>query len=117
MEIENAYIEKVSLTMADHGCLTWELQLKLQSGGGCCYGGYCIGHGYLGAKEFKGYAKGNEAIMRIMDVVGVDRWENMKGKYCRVETHGCGGIISKIGNIMEEKWFDAKTFFDEPEHQ
>ena len=109
-EILNAEITNVSLSMADHGCLTYGLTLKMGATR-CIYGGICIGKGYLGADHFEGYAKGMEALMRIMDVIGVSRWEDIKGKYCRVESEGWGTIISKIGNIIEEKWFDQREFF------
>jgi hypothetical protein len=66
---------------------------------------------YLGAKDFKGSAKGTEALMRIMDVVGVHRWEDIKGKYIRIVDPGWGGIVDKIGNIIEDKWFSQKEFF------
>ena len=47
-----------------------------------------------------------EAIMRIMDTVGCDKYENMKGKYIRVATKGCGSTVKIIGNILEDKFFD-----------
>ena len=109
-EIVNALIENVSLSMADHGVLCYYLTLKM-NGCGCSYGGRVIGKGYLGAKEFQGYKKGTEALMRIMDVVGVERWEDMKGKYVRVELPGWGGVVDRIGNIIEDKWFSQKEFF------
>ena len=46
--IENARIISADLTMEDHGCLTLYMTLE-GSGFGCVYGGYCLGHGYLGA--------------------------------------------------------------------
>ena len=111
-EIKNAKIEHVSITMADHGCLTF--YIALQGGGwGCVLGGYCIGSGYLGADKFTGSAKGLECIMRIMDAVGVERWEDMKGKYIRIVDNGLGSTISKIGHITDDKWFDIKEFFNE----
>lgn len=70
-EIENAQIESVRLTMADHGVLTSDLVLN-GHGWGVCYGGYVLGKGYLGSKDFEGYGSGMEAIMRIMDTVGVE---------------------------------------------
>jgi len=109
-EIVNALIENVSLSMEDHGVLCYYLVLKM-NGCGCSYGGRVIGKGYLGAKEFQGYEKGTEALMRIMDVVGVHRWEDIKGKYVRVELPGWGGIVDRIGNIIEDKWFSQKEFF------
>lgn len=110
--IENAQIESVSLTMADHGCLTLELGLK-GSGWGCMYGGYCLGKGYLGAKEFSGSAKGLEAIMQIMNVIGVDDLFKAKGKYVRVATKGWGSTIKIIGNVIDDLWFDYEEFFKE----
>jgi len=111
MTIENAKITSVSLSMADHGCLTFMIYLE-GSGWGVVYGGYCIGHGYLGADDFRAESgSGLEAMMRIMDVVGVDKWENLVGKYVRVKTEGWGGTVDIIGNIVEDKWFDIREFF------
>ena len=111
MEIINAKITSVTLSMADHGCLTFFITVE---GGGVVVsiGGYCIGHGYLGADQFEGAASGLECIMRIMDTVGVDRWEDLKGKYIRFVSDGWGSTIHKIGNITEDKWFDIKEFFE-----
>ena len=110
--IENALIENVDLSMADHGCLT--LAMTLQGGGwGVTYGGYCLGKGYLGADDdfFDGSAAGMEYIMRIMDTVGVEKFQDLKGKYVRVATKGWGGSVKIIGNILKDQWFDAETFF------
>ena len=46
-----------------------------------------------------------------MDVVGVSRFSEMKNKYIRVETEGWGDTIHKIGNIIEDKWFDYHEFY------
>lgn len=113
MKILNAQITNVSLTMEDYGFLTFWLILE-GDGWGCGVGGYCIGRGYLGANEFTaecGY--GLEAMMRIMDVVGVDKWEDLKGKYLRVQfpSSGWGDSVSIIGNLVKDKWFNIKDFF------
>lgn len=111
MEILNAKITSTKLTMEDHGCLTFWIVLE-GAGWGVSYGGYCIGHGYLGADEFTaGTGNGLEAMMRIMDVVGVDTWEDLIGKYVRVKNNGCGKPVDIIGNIMKDKWFNIKEFF------
>ena len=98
-EIRNAEIRNVSLSM------------------GVCYGGYVLGKGYVGSKTFEGYASGMEAIMRIMDTVGCDKYESMKGKYVRVATKGWGSTVKIIGNILEDKWFDYGSFFDDKEKE
>lgn len=117
MVIENVKITDVSLSMADHGCLTFDIAIK-GNGFGCNIGGYCIGHGYLGADEFIAEnGHGLEAMMNIMNVVGVDKWENLKGKYCRIKTDGWGSIVKVIGNVIEDKWFDIGKFFEEKQKE
>lgn len=111
-KIENAKIKSVSLSMGDHGCLTSNILLE-GAGWACYYGGYCLGHGYLGAKEFDGSPKGIISLMRIMDTVGVEKWEDLKEKYIRVATKGWGNTIKIIGNIIKDKWFDYESFFQE----
>lgn len=113
-ELLNAKITNVSLSMKDHGCLT--LSIALQGAGrGVVYGGYCLGKGYLGADDdyFNGSAKGMEAIMRIMDVVGVEALEDMKGKYVRIAIKGWSNSVKIIGNVVSDQWFDYESFFSE----
>jgi hypothetical protein len=110
MEILNAKITSTSITMADHGCLTFWVTIE-GGGWGVSIGGYKIGNGYIGADEFDGYGPGLEAMMRIMDIVGVEKWEDLKDKYIRVESNGWGERITKIGHITSNKWFDIDEFF------
>lgn len=109
---ENARITKQTISMADHGCLTFFVYLEARAWS-AGYGGYNIAHGYLGADEFSAETgNGLEAMMRIMDVVGVERWEDLVGKYvrCKVESSGMGPVI-EIGNIIKDKWFNIDEFF------
>ena len=108
--IENARITSVSLSMADHGCLTFGIIVE-GGGWGCNIGGWAIGHGYSGADYFDATGSGLVAMMKIMDVVGVEKWEDLKGKYIRVDSDGWGSTIHKIGNILKEDWFDIREFF------
>ena len=113
-ELENALIKNVDISMADHGCVT--LSIELNGGGwGCVFGGYCLGHGYLGASEFDGSGKGMESIARIMDVVGVSYFNSMKGKYVRVAVKDWCSPIKIIGNIIKDQWFDIESFFGDEE--
>ena len=114
-EIENAKVTRVDLSMADHGALCLEMVLK-GNGWECYYGGYVIGHGYLDADEFSGSDIGMEYIMRIMDTVGVSRFNDMVGKYIRVATKGWGSTVKIFGNIIKDKWFDSESFFADKEN-
>ena len=114
-KVENALIKDVSISMASHGCLTFFLYLE-GSGWSCNFGGYCIGTGYLGSGNFEAEnGKGLVAMMHIMDVVGVETWEGLKGKYCRVGHVPWGSVISKIGNVIEDRWFNIDEFFSNKE--
>ena len=111
-EILNVKITSVTISMRDHGCLTFGVTVE-GAGFGCTIGGYAIGHGYLGAEQFDATDAGLVAIMKIMDTVGVERWEDLKGQYARIKTEGWGSRITCIGNILKNKWFDLKEFFAE----
>ena len=113
MEIENCRITNVSISMADYCSLVFWVTVE-GSGWGCSLGGFKIASGMLGAKteDFKAETgNGLVAIMRIMDTVGVERWEDLVGKYCRVKADGLGSRITCIGNIIRDKWFDVGEFF------
>ena len=117
-EICNAKITNVSISMADHGCLTFQVYLD-GAGWGCGFGGYCIGNGYLGADEDDFTAESGDglvAMMRIMDVVGVEKWEDLQGKYVRCKVKGWGDGIDEIGHIMKNKWFNIREFFANRRH-
>ena len=111
-EIENGRITDVDLSMADHGVITLTLCV---SGNGCgfVYGGYALGHGYLGAEHFDSTEHALVYIMKIMDTVGVENFNGLKGKYIRFATKGWGDCITIIGNIISDKWFDTKSFFED----
>ena len=107
-EIINVKISKPRLYIEDHGCLTFDFIIN-GSGFGCCFGGYCIGK----AEDKSATGTGLSAMMHIMDVVGVRCWEDLDGKYCRVVDPGLGSSVSKIGNLINDEWFDIKKFFEE----
>ena len=108
-EIFNMRITFVDLSMGDHGCMTLSMGME-GNGYATVYGGYCLGHGYLGANEFDGSEKSMPYIMNIMNVVGVERFNDMKGKYVRVAIR-ISSPVKIIGNIIEDKWFDPESFF------
>ena len=114
-KIENAQITYADLSMEDHGCITLCMPLD-GAGWGTVYGGYCLGHGYVGSKEFDSDKNAMVYIMRIMDTVGVSRFNDLVGEYVRI-AEGPGHIVKIIGNILEDKWFDAESFFKDAESE
>lgn len=111
-EIINAQITNVSLGYEDHGILTFGLTLRF---GACSvvYGGVALDAYDKQLKERVPSSQGLKLITEIMKTVGVDKWEDLNNKYIRIEDCGLGTIVDKIGNLMEDKWFSMKEFFDQ----
>jgi hypothetical protein len=99
-EIINAKITGTMLGVEDHGIFTSFLYLEWE-GGGVGIGGYVLG-GESGLKF----------IERTLEVVGVEKWEDLEGKYVRVETEGLGRPVRGIGNILKDDWLYPKEFFN-----
>lgn len=98
-EIHNAKITGTMLGIEDHGLFTSFIYLDWE-GGGIGVGGYLLG-GESGIKF----------IEETLKVVGVGKWEDLKGRYCRVETDGWGAPARGIGNILKDEWLYPKEFF------
>ena len=110
MEIKNAKITSTMLGREDHGIMTFMIFVELD-GGSRGIGGYAIDQYNAETKGREFSPKGLEAISRILETVGVGEWEKLKGSYIRVEDNGWGERITKIGNLMKDKWFDMEEFF------
>lgn len=111
-EILNAKILNVSFGYEDHGILTFSLGLDISGGGCLSFGGYVLDDYDKEKKRRIPTAEGFECLTEIMNTVGVGKWEELKGKYIRVVSRGFGKSITTIGNIMEDKWFNIKKFFE-----
>lgn len=110
MEIRNAKITSTMLGREDHGILTFMVFVEFGCSG-CGIGGYAIDQYDRGTNKRVFSAKGLEAISKILETVGVDKWEDLPNKYIRVKDNGWGSTIDEIGNLMEEKWFNIREFF------
>ena len=105
----NAIIERTMLGYEDHGILTCFLYL-VQTGSGQGFGGYVLDD--IPKKNERGDRVGDRRssilcgfwIKRILEVVGVDKWEALVGKHIRVDGTNFG-TITGIGHIIEDKWF------------
>ena len=73
-------------------------------------GGYALD--YTKGNVIKYNKKTGELIANILNTVGVNNWEDLKGKYIRFKDNGHNQIIYEIGNIIEDKWFNIKEFFE-----
>ena len=107
--IINAKIQSTQFGICDHGIMTFFLNLEW-GGGGQGLGGYALD----GGNPRRGSGIGILAIREILETVGVENWEDLKGKLVRVKHFGWGSIRKPIiGNIMEDKWFDLEAFMRE----
>lgn len=110
--IKNAVIESASITNDDHGLLSSWLSLDYGDGGHQGFGGYVL---YL-PKDFKHHDIMSHAghwIWRIMEVAGVSKWSDLKGKTIRVQldSDGLGGKIEAIGHIVKDNFFNPSIEF------
>ena len=109
-QIENARIESTMLGSEDHGIMTCYITL-CGDGWVCSYGGFALDTYDKNLKRRVGTAEGMDALMLLMDALEVKKWEDLAGKYVRVETTGWGGEIVKIGHIIKPNWFSFREFF------
>lgn len=125
-EICNARIVDTQLGIEDHGLLTFNLRCEFRdsygkgtcSFGGCSFGSRCMN--YDGTYEYVNVKFTSELLMRVLTVVGVRNWEDIKGKLIRIRTNGrpgCAGGIEAIGNIIEDEWFCIEDFYEEKEKE
>lgn len=110
MEIKNARIRSTMLGREDHGIMTF--MIFVDAGNfGCGVGGYALDSRDRETKTRVFSAAGLEAISKVLEVVGVNTWEQLPGKYIRFKDNGLGSTIDEIGNIIDDKWFNLKEFF------
>ena len=108
MYIANATIENTMLGIEDHGIMSFSLTLTYGGGYGQGFGGYALD----GKGGEQGHAKSILCIRKIIETVGVEKWEDLRGKYIRIKKASeHAGPIEEIGNIMDEKWFNIKEFW------
>ena len=113
LEIRNGKITETFLGIEDHGIFTFMLYLDY-GGSGQGAGGYGLDTPIKVGGTFVrriGTAGGMSLIMEILSVVGVEKWEDLKGKHIRVKSDY--DKVHAIGNIIKDKWVDFKLFFEE----
>ena len=108
LEVKNAIIKSARISNDDHGLLSsW---VDLDYGGSCqAFGGFSL---YL-PKDFKhAMSQKNYAghfIWRVMEVAGVERWDQLAGKTVRVRSEH--NKVHALGHIVKDDWFDPSRDF------
>lgn len=102
----NAKITDTMLGYEDHGILTCFIFLEQESSSQG-FGGY-----RLDAPKKADSPMTNFWVTRILETVGVSKWENLIGKYIRVDGDEYGEIRG-IGHITANKWFFPKKEIQE----
>lgn len=107
MEIKNAVIDSVSIDTGERGLLTAWIFLDY-GGSQQGFGGYAL---YL-PKSYKHHqilSHAGHFIFRCMEIAGVERWSDMKGKTVRVK---CTQVrVHSIGHIVKDDWFTPSEDF------
>ena len=107
-EIRTARIQYTHLGWEDHGLFT--LCIGLDYGSGAQGFGHLILSNYDKATDRQvGTAYGMDLIMRICAVVGVNTWEELKGKHCRTDADY--SKIHRLGNLLKDNWLDPAALF------
>ena len=106
IETKNAVIESTSLGR-EHGCMTFMLILDY---GGCGQGagGYVLDGWNAKEQKRTGWVHGITLLSEIMDVVGVERWEDLKGKHIRVKAEH--NKVHAIGNFLKDDWLNFEEW-------
>mgnify|MGYP007100263266 FL=1 len=110
MKIKNAKIRSTMLGRENHGIMTFMIYISAD-GFGCGIGGYWLDEFNSATQTRVFRAESMEAISKVLEVIGVDKWEDLPGKYIRFEDNGWGSKVTKIGNIIEEKWLNLEELF------
>lgn len=101
MEEKNAVIEKATINIEDIGVLGSYIYLDY-GGSAQGFGGYAL---YL-PKDYTHHKLESVAghwIYRVLEIAGVEKWEDLPGKTIRVRADH--NKVHAIGHIIKDDWF------------
>lgn len=110
-DVVNGRITSTSLGIQDHGILTFFVFLEA-TGAGQGLGGYALDGPDRQGRGFRpGWGLGLACIRKVLETVGVDEWEKLKGQLVRIKFNELGSSEPPvIGHIIEDRWFDLASF-------
>lgn len=101
-EIKNAKITGTMLGYENHGIMTCVLWLDC-GGVGQKFGGYALDSVDNETKIRSGTKYGMDFIVAILETLGMEKWEDLKGTNIRVE---CSHTkVFRIGHYLKDQWF------------
>jgi hypothetical protein len=104
--IETAQIARTFFGVEDHGMI-----IHMQGEGwGQGFGNIALDGYNRQLDRREGWGDGIMLIRAILEAVGVESWEELKGKYCRIKREQ--GMIVAVGHVMNNKWADTRDFIE-----
>lgn len=109
IETRNAKIRSTMLGIEAHGIMSF--MLDLDYGGSGQGAGGCALDSYDKARNIRvGWGPGVKLIRTILETVGVESWEALKGQHIRVRASW--SKVHAIGHFIDDKWLDFGEFFE-----
>lgn len=103
-KIVNAKISKTMLGHMDYGYMSFVLSLEFDGV-----------HQGFGTYDLRFYTI--DLIEKILNVVGVQTWEELEGKVIRIEKGPWGSSITRIGNVLKDEWLDMDEIAEKIEKE
>jgi hypothetical protein len=110
----NAKITRTMLGTEDHGIMTFFLHLEYD-GGGQGFGGYGMDEPVKDENgkflRRRGTAFGCDAILRVLETLEIENWEDLPGTPCRARAEHTK--VHAIGHYLKEKWLSLEELAKE----